>query len=488
MNINDLPPLIDIVNTFDEIIQDIHAYCNEDEQMDLIEQVTHALDEYVMEHIHSYASPKFDTLFDVALENIVVEIIDATGVFNDEDIHYDTLIDTICYKAKQIYFCVRPKRSHRTNALLKTQPDEDKKHLHEKIKKLERINNSLPEQRTEEWYQMRYNLLSASSIWKTLDSQCNINAIIYEKCKPLQTEKYNNTNTNTPFHWGQKYEPVSQMYYEHAYDATITEYGCIPHTKYSFLGASPDGINTKLTSSRFGRMLEIKNIVNREITGIPKKEYWIQTQLQMECCDLNECDFLECKFNEYETEDEFNADGDFQYTSNGNYKGIILQFSKDNKPLYEYMPFNATIQEYEEWYEAIMEKHSELTWLANIYWRLDEISCVLIERNTEWFQSVVNTFESVWKQIEIERETGYEHRKPNKRTKTTKKPVDIHVTKLNNGVCNIKLVTDEEYDTNAEVPTEKNEENAQMTTSNTTSNTTSKLKSQCIIQIDTTNV
>ena len=45
-------------------------------------------------------------------------------------------------------------------------------------------------------------------------------------------------------------------------------------------------------------MLEIKNIVNREINGIPKKEYWIQMQLQMEVCDLGECDFLETRFKE----------------------------------------------------------------------------------------------------------------------------------------------------------------------------------------------
>ena len=50
-------------------------------------------------------------------------------------------------------------------------------------------------------------------------------------------------------------------------------------------------------------MLEIKNIVNREITGIPKKEYWVQMQMQMEVCAIyEECDFLETRFKEYENE------------------------------------------------------------------------------------------------------------------------------------------------------------------------------------------
>ena len=58
-------------------------------------------------------------------------------------------------------------------------------------------------------------------------------------------------------------------------------------------------------NDRYGRMLEIKNIVNRDITGIPKKAYWVQMQLQMEVCDLEECDFLETRFKEYDNEQAF---------------------------------------------------------------------------------------------------------------------------------------------------------------------------------------
>ena len=65
-------------------------------------------------------------------------------------------------------------------------------------------------------------------------------------------------------------------------------------------------------------MLEIKNPTSREITGIPKEDYWIQMQLQMETCNLNECDFLETVFKEYETEEEFMADGTFRITKRTN--------------------------------------------------------------------------------------------------------------------------------------------------------------------------
>ena len=55
------------------------------------------------------------------------------------------------------------------------------------------------------------------------------------------------------------------------YHTQIKDFGCIQHSKYKFLGASPDGINVDPHNERYGRMLEIKNIVNREINGIPKK-------------------------------------------------------------------------------------------------------------------------------------------------------------------------------------------------------------------------
>ena len=85
------------------------------------------------------------------------------------------------------------------------------------------------------------------------------------------------------------------MYYEKTYNTTVGDFGCISHTDYEYIAASPDGINIDDTSPLYGRMLEIKNTVSRVITGIPKLEYWIQMQIQMEVCDLNECDFLEMK-------------------------------------------------------------------------------------------------------------------------------------------------------------------------------------------------
>lgn len=393
---------------------ELTQHINDTDENDIIETLIILLDDLMKENIklfheYDYKERMFQLLY-----------YEADELFNVNDdietIDEDTL-EEICEKVIDYYFTFVPERSKETNDVIEIQNEEAKQRIDGKLNHLNEINKTLPNQREEQWYKDRYNKLSASSAWKCLDKQNYKNAIIYEKCQPLNVEKYQSVNINSPFHWGQKYEPVSQMYYEHVYNAEIKEYGCIPHPIHSFLGASPDGINIKRDSERYGRLLEIKNIVNRVINGIPKKEYWIQTQMQMECCDLDECDFLECRFKEYETEDEFHQDGTFQYTNDGNYKGVILQFFKENKPHYEYAPFNCNEEEYNEWYKTVMDKNQDITWIRNIYWRLEQVSCVLIQRNKLWFENVVNEFETIWNTILHERENGHEHRKPQKRTK-----------------------------------------------------------------------
>jgi hypothetical protein len=235
------------------------------------------------------------------------------------------------------------------------------------------------------------------------------NQIIYEKCKELNVEKYNSVNTESSLHHGQRYEEVSVMYYEHVYKTKVEDFGCIKHDDYYYIGASPDGINVDPDSPRYGRMLEIKNPSSREITGIPKEEYWIQMQVQMETCDLNECDFLETKICEYETEEEYQNDIDTEF------KGIIIYFMKNGKPHYEYMPFTIKgAEEQDKWINSMIDKHAELTWIKNIYWKIEQVSCILVLRNKEWFKKSKDQIKKIWEIIEKERIDGCLHRAPKK--------------------------------------------------------------------------
>ena len=275
-----------------------------------------------------------------------------------------------------------------------------------------------PEQRTNDWYKFRHNLLTASNAHKAFSTQSAINNLICEKCQPLKQIDQNNpeivksVNVNSPLHHGQKYEPLSVMIYEQKYATIVEDFGCLKHDNYNFIGASPDGINVDKKSNLFGRMLEIKNVVSRVITGIPKKEYWIQMQLQMEVCDLDYCDFLETKFVEYENEENYKND-------NENTKGVILYFTNGSaSPHYLYQPLHLNEQESEMWIENNIENANEdMTWIRTIYWKLEKYSCILVERNRSWFQHNVGQLENVWNIIVKERIQGHEHRLPQKRIK-----------------------------------------------------------------------
>ena len=57
-------------------------------------------------------------------------------------------------------------------------------------------------------------------------------------------------------------------------------------------------------------------------------------------------------------------------------------------------------------------------WVANVYWYLDEVSCVLVLRNKLWFNEAVKKLGETWSTIETERVTGCEHRAPKRRMKS----------------------------------------------------------------------
>lgn len=282
-----------------------------------------------------------------------------------------------------------------------------------------------PEQRTDEWYQHRHGLITASSIWKVFGSKSIQNQLIYEKCGPIDVKKYNKVNTESPLHWGQKYEQLSKDLYEMLNSTKIQEFGCIkhPNPEYYFIGASPDGINVCPSSHLYGRMLEIKNVVSREITGIPKEDYWIQMQIQMEVCHLPECDFLETKFLEYENESAFDADSNkendetkWNFNLDGKRRGVIVYFIKNDKPFYEYAPLTITTKpDFEKWFEKTIQTYDGITWIKNIYWRLEVYSSVLVLRDKNWFKKSVTKIQEIWKIIETEKVTGYEHRAPKRR-------------------------------------------------------------------------
>jgi|UniRef100_A0A6C0CAM0 putative phage-type endonuclease len=260
------------------------------------------------------------------------------------------------------------------------------------------------EQRSNEWYIFRRSTLTASNIYKIFQSDYSQSQLIIEKSEPIDVNKFKVTNLSSPLHWGQKYEPVSLLYYEHINNTKVSQFGCIPHAKYSYIAASPDGIVCDESSELYGRMVEIKNVVSREINSIPKMEYWIQMQLQMEVCNLNECDFLETKFTEYLNEEEYLED-----VSSSCYHGFIMQFYNNGEVYYEYPPFTLNAihsNEYNSWTNAQLIKNSSKNYVSNIYWKLEVVSCILVLRNNLWFKNALPYIEIFWNNLVVERDSG----------------------------------------------------------------------------------
>ena len=383
---------------------------SEADYIELETTVFELLNEELNEYSLQYASKSF-------YQNLVYDLSDLLlshwyEDHDEDDVHY------FMYMIIMSFFQVFLEFPHRSyveyNEVL------DIYALARQIQNLRAIEQ--PAQRTDEWYAFRNNLLTASNIWKVFGTESQRNSLIYEKCKCEQEKRI----FNLSMQWGNIFEPLSIKIYELKYNTTIEDYGCIPHPNYPFIGASPDGINIDPESEKFGRMLEVKNIYNREIDGIPKDEYWIQMQIQMETCDLDICDFLETRFLEYETLEAYNA-GEHEY------KGIVLCFIKgyneDMKYLYKPLSMvdNDIIGEWAHDQCAIMHR-LQYSYTRTIYWYLDEFSCVTVTRNHRWFKKALPLIEEVYNIIQHEKVNGFEHRAPKKPRKTASVTVSQHET------------------------------------------------------------
>jgi hypothetical protein len=421
----------------------------EDDFSEVTQSILELIDEYMMDEILHLSSPYFYTTMQETISGFIHDELLTFDVCDGSDETYGEITE-IVEVVMDVYLSftkhIVPKRQEPYTYHIDRIVDIDRLTSH--IKYLQNIIQ--PAQKSKEWYEFRSNLISASNLWKVFGTEAQCNSLIYEKCQPSTSNPYMQMSTDSAMHWGNKYEPVTVMVYEDMFSTMVGEFGCIQHSKHPFIGASPDGINIDPTNHLFGRMLEIKNIVNREITGIPKEEYWVQTQIQMEVCDLDECDFMETRFLEYPSADEFYGDLD---NVDREYRGVILHFiEKDLKvgsmPIYKYMPFSVALnkESIDEWTDMMRQQNraNGLVLFTTIYWYLEEYSCVLIQRNRRWFASAVSKIEEVWRIIEKERVEGFEHRNSKKKI-SIKMSTDlsnsymIQNMPLQNSICLVKL-------------------------------------------------
>lgn len=193
------------------------------------------------------------------------------------------------------------------------------------------LRGEFPQQKTEKWYLERKKLLTASDVSTILE--CNIYISAYELL--LKKISYVEQETNDAMKWGNLFEPIAVLIYEQKINERCFPIGLVKHKKYEWLGASPDGL---LLS---GKLLEIKCPVKRLIYNTVPYYYWIQTQIQMEVCDIDECDYFECKFTQYAKQEPDSS----SYINNGE---VIY---------YKLLEWNLqTIKRDKKWFSSIVQK------------------------------------------------------------------------------------------------------------------------------------
>lgn len=290
------------------------------------------------------------------------------------------------------------------------------------------------EQKSAGWLAQRNECLTATAVATVLDEDP------YKYPAELLLDKCGRGDPfidNENVHHGKKYEEIGSMFYSFRNNIKMAEYGLIQHEKYKYIGASPDGICEKTTlesdklSKLVGRLLEIKFPKLRKINtqgnldgDICPHYYYVQVQTQLFVTKMDECDFLQCKIEEYESWEDFIADSNPLIPGLSNKtnleKGCLIQLLPKNmvgvgdpnmclyNAQYIYPPkLHMTHQETVEWCGSQM-LHFHKNDLSKyylidrvIYWRLSQVACHLIRSDTQWFKSKIPMLKQFWMYIEF---------------------------------------------------------------------------------------
>lgn len=303
----------------------------------------------------------------------------------------------------------------------------------------ELVKIPIDEQCSEAWFKARESRITASDIGTVLGDNKHSDAYEFIMKKVAGGGFPGNEFT---YH-GKKYEKIATMIYEYRMNVCVHEFGLIGHPEHYFLGASPDGIineykNNGINKTKHvGRMLEIKCPFIRKINteGEIKDHicpiyYWDQVQLQLECCDLDECDFWQCNIYEYRSREKFMQDTDlnepFRSKETGFEKGCLIQLIKKVKAGDSMNNYNETVYNNSSFVypdKVEMSPYDIDRWIADkleeirykdqykeyyvdriVYWRLNNSHSCTIIREKEWFKERLENMKKVWNYVEFFRE------------------------------------------------------------------------------------
>ena len=344
---------------------------------------------------------------------IIVDNID-TELMSDYDKNILDRIILSYYKDNNITENINYSLNNIASLLFKSNPMFKKTHFFKRLKKIKIYRKKLIElkksplikQRTDEWFELRKNRLTASDLY---DAVNKTNTQLAKKKAGIVVD---NTNFNIipPLKWGTMFEPMAtRCYSQKNNNIVINEFGLIPDKNLEHFGASPDGI------SELGIMIEIKCPYSRQIKDnfIPPK-YYLQIQGQLAVCGLEECDYIECNFKNIKTEEEYLLEIDSNIKND---HGIIAEFKIKNSTEYYYIYSDENLISQEcisniklKLNEKIKEDRNVI-FNKLIYWKLEQINIQRVYFNEKEWNDIIPKINNFWEKVESFKGLPIEYKK-----------------------------------------------------------------------------
>lgn len=341
------------------------------------------------------------------------------------------------------------------------------------------LRKSQPKQLTDEWFAMRKDCITASTAACLLvrDSlTCDKYIQLYNLqdtfkkdgkcCNPYSSkfDYFRNKVIGSKFvgneatYFGQRYERIVTDIYSVNNKTPVLEFGLIKHDTIDYLAASPDGITPD------GIMLEIKCPYRRAITGVPPLYYYIQVQIQLEVADLDFCDFVEYSFIEFGTEQEWLDEETLEIPVYN--RGLYIQIEKyddnneimgpeHNEYVYPEKQYIDDIDYLVGWSRHLMAgAETEKARISVIYYKVNDLSVVRIERDRVWFENANKVLEKEWNKVLYYRQgSNYKKLIEHQSVKSDAEPVVLDINYVNKystgpppGFTNQQYILDSEDD------------------------------------------
>ncbi len=186
---NELPSLTNIIHSLS-----VPKQIQETDIDELRESVYLIIDDFISNNIEEYRYKDFTHRVFEHTYHILEVLHDNTNFLIE--LNLSELIDEGIYSYFEFYGI---KRSETT----KITTPKNKRPYSQILKNIKKKDTH--EQGTIEWFNFRWNHITASSAWKALEHDSTKNQIILDKCKPINSSKYSRINTPSAMHHGHKF-------------------------------------------------------------------------------------------------------------------------------------------------------------------------------------------------------------------------------------------------------------------------------------------